>query len=100
MDTKHLKKQDSTVYIIADPVHSMGFMVMAYTEPVGFIEPEQALHVLQKARQERGNHIGLFQVEAVTEAVTKQSKMVEYLKGKGLQDLDISFVSEFIKKDI
>ena len=56
---------DKPIYIIANPCHSLGFLVISSTEPVGITSPVNALCVLERMRKEHGDHIKLYRAEVV-----------------------------------
>jgi len=55
--------ENKPIYIIANPCHSLGFLVISPTEPVGYTDPIEALAVLKKMQKEHGAHIRLYRVE-------------------------------------
>ena len=99
LNTQQLKYPGEKIFIIANPNHSLGFLVIAHNEPVGYSNPFEVLHVLQKVRQEMGNHIGLYQVVPVKDLIVNRSEMLDYLNKNQIQNLDLSIITEFVKPD-
>ncbi len=62
-DIKKSENQDPPVYIIANPCHSLGFLVISPGEPVGYTDPVKALSVLKKMQKEHGSHIRMYRAE-------------------------------------
>ena len=96
LNTRQLKDTGEDVFIIANPDHSLGFLVIAHTEPVGHTDPAEALYALQQIRQEMGMQIGLYRVEAVEDAVITPPELSKYLKDNNIVDFDPLKVVEFI----
>jgi len=96
LDAQQLKDTGEDVFIIANPNHSLGFLVIAHTEPVGYTDPAKALCALQQIRQEMGKQIGLYRVETIEWAIINQLELLKYLKTNGITDFDPSMVTEFI----
>ena len=96
LNARQLNNADEDVFIIANPDHSLGFLVIAHTEPVGYTDPAKALCALQQIRQEMGKQICLYRVEAVEGAIINQSEILKYLKSNDISDFDHSMVVEFI----
>jgi len=57
------EEDEGPVYIIANPSHSLGFLVVSPGEPLGYMNPSKALSDLEKMRKEHGDHIRLYRVE-------------------------------------
>lgn len=57
------ESQDMPVYIIANPLHSLGFLVISPGEPVGYTDPVEALSDLEKMRKEHGPYISMYRAE-------------------------------------
>jgi hypothetical protein len=57
------ESKDTPVYIIANPRHSLGFLVISPEETVGYTDPVKALSVLKKMQKEHGSHIRMYRAE-------------------------------------
>ena len=62
-DIEKSESKDTPVYIIANPCHSLGFLVISPEEPVGYTDPVKALSVLKKIQKEHGSHIRMYRAE-------------------------------------
>ncbi len=62
-DIEKAASKDKPVYIIANPRHSLGFLVISPGEPVGYTDLAEALAVLEEMLKEHGSHINLYRVE-------------------------------------
>ncbi len=85
-------------FIIANPNHSLGFLVIGHHEPVGHQDPVEALYYLEKKRKEMGNHIGLYQAIPVKKMKVKKYSIEEYAKQKGNLDVQYELISEFLEE--
>ncbi|MBF0231768.1 MAG: hypothetical protein HQK65_01845 [Desulfamplus sp.] len=86
------------IFIIANPVHSLGFLVVGHHEPVGHRDPVEALYYLEKKRKEMGCHIGLYQATPVKDMTVKKFSIEEYAKRKGNQNMKYELISEFVEE--
>jgi len=86
--------KEETVYLIANPCHSLGFLVCTPTEPVGFKDPAKALVALEKMRKEYGVHVNLYRAECVIEPVIFRKAMEEIIDGQGIEDFEYSLIEE------
>ena len=62
-DIEQSESKDTPVYIIANPRHRLGFLVISPEEPVGYTDPVKALSVLKKMQKEHGSHIRMYRAE-------------------------------------
>jgi hypothetical protein len=62
-DIEKSESKDNPVYIIANPRHDLGFLVISPGEPVGYTDPVKALSVLKKMQKEHGSHIKMYRAE-------------------------------------
>jgi len=85
------------VYIIANPCHSLGFLVISPTEPIGFTFPANALSVLERMRKEHGDHIKLYRAEMVKSPVMYRKDLEKHNAGLLIDDFEYSLVSEYLE---
>ena len=85
------------IYLIGNPKHSLGFLVVGHHEPVGYRNPVEALYYLEKKRREMGNHINLYKATQVKELAVKKDRMEEYVKQKGDKNIRYKLISEFVE---
>ena len=84
------------VYIIANPQHSLGFLVVGLWEPVGIVDGVEAISVLGRLRKEQGNHLKLFVPVPVVRKVATLRELEGYNAGRGIQDFDYSLVEDYL----
>ena len=89
-------KARGPVYIIADPCHSLGFLVVSPYEPLGYDDPLQALSVLENMRKEHGTHITLYRVEPVKGALAKRADLEQYNADRDVEDFEYLLVQEYL----
>ena len=89
--------KDKLIYIIANPCHSLGFLVISPTEPIGFTDPAKALTILERMRKEHGDHIKLYRAEIVRGPVILRKDLEKYTVDMGINDFEYSLVSEYLK---
>lgn len=91
---------EDRIFIIGNPVHSLGFLVVGHHEPVGYRDFLQALYYLEKKRKEMGCHINLYQAAIAKNMTAKKSSMEEYARKKGNTHFEYELISEFIDKNM
>ncbi len=89
--------KDKPIYIIANPCHSLGFLVISPTEPIGFTDPAKALSVLERMRKEHGDHINLYYAEIVKGPVMLRKDLEKYNSDLVIDDFEYSLVSEYLE---
>ncbi len=88
---------DKTIYIIANPCHSLGFLVISPTEPIGFTDPVKALSVLKRMRKEHGDLIKLYRAEIVKGPLMLREDLEKYNADLMIDDFEYSLVSEYLE---
>jgi len=88
---------DKPIYIIANPCHSLGFLVISSTEPIGFTDPVNALSVLERMRKEHGDHINLYRAEMVKGPVIFKKDLEIYNTDLMIDYFEYSLVSEYLE---
>ena len=84
--------KDKPIYIIANPSHSLGFLVMTDTEPIGFDDPVKALIMLEQLRKTHGTHLKLYQVEQVKGPLIVKSQLKKI-------NMDHALIKEYVKEE-
>jgi len=90
------EKPDS-IYIIGNPVHWLGFMVVSSDDPLGFENPIEALSELGQMRKSAGNHLKLYRVVPVENPVTTRAELEQYNAENEIEDFVFSLVEEYLK---
>jgi len=89
--------ENKPIYIIANPCHSLGFLVISPTEPVGYTYPVNALSILKRMRKEHGDHIRLYRAEIVKGPVMLRKDLEKYNADLVINDFEYSLVSEYLE---
>jgi len=90
------EEETGPIYIIANPWHSLGFMVLSPDEPLGYVNPSKALSDLEKMRKEDGDLIKLYKVREITRPIIQKVELERYNKGHEVTDFDYSLVREYL----
>jgi len=85
------------IFIVANPCHSLGFLVIGDSEPIGYADPLKALSVLEKLRKEHGVHIGLYKAVGVDGPVMDRDKLERYNEDHGMTDFEYGLIGAFLK---
>ena len=89
--------ENKPIYIIANPCHSLGFLVISPTEPIGFTDPAKALIILERMRKEHGDHIRLYRAEIVKGPVMLRKDLEKYNADLVINNFKYSLVSEYLE---
>ena len=84
------------IYVIADPKHSLGFLVVSPYEPVGYTDPFLLLTDLERMRKDKKRHLKLYCVKPVPGPIVSQKELEKYLKNRGVKDFQYSLVREYL----
>jgi len=91
--------KDESILIIANPCHSLGFLAMTDTEPIGFNDPVKALIVLERLRKQEGNQLKLYQTIPVIEPLILKSELETYIQRYGVMNFDYDLIKEYLKEE-
>lgn len=94
---KQLDKQGRPVYIIGNPCHYLGFMVVSPDDPLGYTDPVEALSDLGQMKKEHGNHLKLYRVVDVTGLVVVKADLERYNADCEVEDFDYALMAEYLK---
>lgn len=89
--------ENKPIYIIANPCHSLGFLVISPDEPVGYNNAAKALSILEQMRKEHGDYIKLYRAEIVKGPVMFRKDLEKYNADMGINDFEYSLVSEYLE---
>ena len=89
-------EETGPVYIIANPWHSLGFLVISPCEPLGYESLLKAISDLEKMRKGNGNLPRIYRVEEITRPVIRKTELEKYNTGHGVKDFDYSLVQEYL----
>ena len=90
------EEKDQSIYILGNPLHRLGFMVVSADDPLGYDDPAAALSDLGQIRKDSGNHIKLYQVVQVSGPVGQRSHLEKHNADCGIEDFDYSLVEEYL----
>ena len=92
------EEETGPIYIIANPWHSLGFLVISHDEPLGYDNLSKALFDLEKMRKGKGDSANLYKLEEITRPVIKRTELERYNAGhgEGEKDFDYSLVQEYL----
>jgi len=88
--------ENKPIYIIANPCHSLGFLVISSTEPFGYTDPVNALSVLERMRGEWLD-ANLYRAEIVKGPVMLKKDLEKYNADMRIKDFEYSLVSEYLE---
>jgi hypothetical protein len=86
-----------SLYIIANPQHWLGFMVVSPDDPLGYDDPAAAVSDLGQMRKDYGNHLKLYRVIEVKAPVAERAHLERYNAGCEVEDFDYSLVEAYLR---
>jgi hypothetical protein len=90
------EEKSNPVYIIGNPVHWLGFMVVSSDDPIGYEDPVEAVSELGQMRKDAGNHLKLYQVIPVERPVIKKVDLERYIAENEIEDFEFPLVEEYV----
>ena len=90
------EERKQSIYIIGNPEHLLGFMVVSPDDPLGYDDPTAALSDLGQIRKDSGNHIRLYRAVPVNGPVAQRDLVEKYNADCGVDDFDYSLVEEYL----
>jgi len=90
------EEKSNSVYIIGNPVHWLGFMVVSSDDPLGYEDPVEAVSELGQMRKDAGNHLKLYQVIPVERPVIKKADLERYIAENEIEDFEFPLVEEYV----
>ena len=85
------------IYIIGNPAHWLGFMVVSSDDPLGYENPIEAVSELGQMRKSAGNHLKLYQVVPVKEPIITKTELEQYNAENEIEDFTFSLVDQYVK---
>jgi hypothetical protein len=89
-------ERDKPIYIIGNPEHRLGFMVVSADDPLGYRDPVEAVAELGQMRKEFGRHLKLYQVLPVSGPVAQKTRLESYNANSELEEVDYGLVEEYL----
>ena len=87
---------DEVIYVIGNPEHALGFLVLSPGEPVGYKNPLEALSDLERIRKREGCHIKLYRVEEVRRRLVTKNEMELYVKETDPRIFDFVIMDDYV----
>ncbi len=95
---KYLRTEaEKPVFIIGNPEHRLGFMVVSTDDPLGFKDPAEAVSELGFLRQKAGMHLKLYEAVPVDRPIVGRQAVEAYNLDAWVEDFDFSLVEEHIE---
>ncbi|BBO73085.1 hypothetical protein DSCW_05020 [Desulfosarcina widdelii] len=85
-----------SIYVIANPIHPLGFTVTSYDAPIGFDNPAEAVSELGQLRKDFGGHLQLYRVEPVVGPLVTMEKLDQFNSDCGAEDFDHDQVRDYL----
>ena len=90
------EERNQSIYIIGNPDHWLGFMVVSPDDPLGYDDPAAALSDLGQMRKDSGSHLKLYRVLPVDGPVAQRSLLEKYNADCEVEDFDYSLVEGYL----
>jgi hypothetical protein len=90
------KDNPNCIYIIGNPVHWLGFMVVSSDDPLGYKNPIEAVSELGQMRKDAGSHLKLYRVVPVEESIVTHPELEQYNAENEIEDFDFQLVEEYV----
>jgi len=90
------EENPNSIYIIGNPVHWLGFMVVSSDDPLGYENPIEAVSELGQMRKSAGSHLKLYRVVEVGEPIITQAGLEQYNAENEIEDFVFSLVEEYV----
>lgn len=92
------KETPDSIYIIGNPAHRLGFMVVSSDDPLGYKNPIEAVSELGQMRKSAGNHLKLYRVVPVERPIVTRAELEQYNAENEIEDFLFSLVEEYVKE--
>jgi hypothetical protein len=86
-----------SIYIIGNPAHWLGFMVVSSDDPLGYKNPIEAVSELGQMRKSAGKHLKLYQVVPVEGPIITRAELEQYNAENEIEDFVFPLVEEYLK---
>jgi hypothetical protein len=91
------EEKSNPIYLIGNPVHWLGFMVVSSDDPLGYGNPIEAISELGQMRKSAGNHLKLYRVVPVEGPTITKAELEHYNAENEIEDFTFSLVDEYLK---
>ena len=90
------EERSTSIFIIGNPEHRLGFMVASPDDPLGYTDPAEAVSDLGQMRQDYGTHLKLYRVIPVSGPVVNTTDLKNQNAEAEVEDFDYSLIEEYI----
>ena len=90
------EEKPNSIYIIGNPAHWLGFMVVSSDDPLGYKNPIEAISELGQMRKSAGKHLKLFQVVPVEKPIVNRTDLEQYNVENEIENFFFSLVKEYV----
>jgi hypothetical protein len=91
------KEDPKSVYLIGNPFHWLGFMVVSSDDPLGYENPVEAVSELSQMRKNAGSHLKLYRVVPVNQPIVTRAELEQYIAENEIEDFVFPVVEEYVK---
>ena len=91
------EEKSNPIYIIGNPAHWLGFMVVSSDDPLGYGNPIEVVSELGQMRKNAGSHLKLYRVIPVEKPVVTRAELEHYNAENEIEDFTFSLVDEYVK---
>ena len=89
-------ERNRPIYIIGNPEHKLGFMVVSPDDPLGYADPTEAVSELAQMRMDHGCHLKLYRVTPVTSPVTTVDQVEKHNAPCWVDEFHPALVQEYL----
>jgi len=90
------EERSTSIFIIGNPNHRLGFMVASPDDPLGYTDPAEAVSGLGQMRQDYGTHLKLYRVIPIDGPVVHKTDLEKQNAEAEVEDFDYSLIEEYI----
>ena len=89
-------KKNDCIYLIGNPAHWLGFMVVSSDDPLGYKNLAEAISELGQMRSSAGNHLKLYRAVPVEKPIVKRAELEQYNAENEVEDFAFPLVDEYV----
>ena len=90
------EERSTSIFIIGNPNHRLGFMAASPDDPLGYIDPAEAVSDLGQMRQDHGTHLKLYRVIPVDGPVVHKTDLEKQNADAEVEGFDYSLIEEYV----
>lgn len=85
------------VFLIGNPRHHLGFLVVSTDDPLGYTDPAEAISELGFLRKMAGPHLKLYRAVPVSGPIVGRSEVERFNEESCIEDFDFNLVAEYLE---